>query len=69
MKYIVAFIGLLLINQLQAQEENWQNYIATFENKPGSVIVDMQLKEVAPLKQLPIDMDRTRFQIRFYRSL
>ncbi|MCG7751323.1 DUF695 domain-containing protein [Flavihumibacter cheonanensis] len=43
MKYIVAFIGLLLINQLQAQEENWQNYIATFENKPGSVIVDMQL--------------------------
>ena len=54
MKYIIVVIGLLLINQLQAQEENWQNYIATFENKPGSVIVNMQLKEVAPIKKLPI---------------
>lgn len=54
MKNLVAFIGILLFNQLHAQEENWQNYIATFENKPGSVIVNMQLKEVAPIKQLPI---------------
>ncbi|MES2520203.1 MAG: DUF695 domain-containing protein [Bacteroidota bacterium] len=35
----------------QATTERWDNYMATFENKPGLVVVRMDLIKSAPLKE------------------
>jgi len=36
---------------LSAQDENWDAYMAQYEGKPGSVMLDMGLKSTAPLKE------------------
>jgi uncharacterized protein DUF695/regulator of ribonuclease activity B len=37
----------------KAQNENWDTYMAKFGDKPGSVLVDVGLMEVAPDKRYP----------------
>ncbi len=46
---ILAFIG----TYANAQQENWDTYMAKFGAKPGSVLVDMGLVSSAPLKLYP----------------
>ena len=36
-----------------AQEENWDVYMAQYENKPGSILLNLSLKSTAPIKTLP----------------
>jgi Family of unknown function (DUF695)/Regulator of ribonuclease activity B len=55
-KYFIAFqllVCLLLCSAVHAQVENWDTYIAKFGDKPGSVLVDMGLKSVAPDTRYP----------------
>lgn len=46
-------IVLLLPYLLAAQEENWEVYMAEYDNKPGSTVLNMSLKAKAPFKDLP----------------
>lgn len=39
---------------LNAQEENWNSYLAQYENGAGTVLLDMNLISVAPIEKLPI---------------
>ncbi|MCU0468300.1 MAG: DUF695 domain-containing protein [Arcicella sp.] len=47
------FFFILISQKLSAQTTNeiWDNYMATFENKPGSIVVRMDLINLAPLKE------------------
>ena len=36
-----------------AQGENWDNYVATFKGRPGSILVNMGLSDQAPDKRYP----------------
>lgn len=38
---------------LSAQEDVWDVYIAQYDEGPGSTLINMSLKQVAPLKQFP----------------
>lgn len=50
--YFVA-IMVLLANSAMAQNENWDTWMATFSGKPGSVLVDLELHNVAPDTRYP----------------
>jgi uncharacterized protein (TIGR01619 family) len=52
MKTLLCLFLLLTVSQkLFAQNEIWDNYMASYENKPGSVVVRMDLVSSAPLKE------------------
>lgn len=53
MKRFTLLSGLLL-NVLSSfcQEESWDVYMAQYEKGPGSTVINMSLKEVAPVKQM-----------------
>ena len=54
MKTICYILLLILITQkifAQKDQETWDSYMATFENKPGSTVVRMDLIDSAPLKE------------------
>ena len=38
---------------LMAQEEGWDVYMAQYEKGPGSTVINMALRQVAPVKNLP----------------
>ena len=44
---------LLLPFLLVAQEENWDVYMAQYDDKPGSTVLNMSLKTKAPFRDLP----------------
>jgi hypothetical protein len=52
-----AFIGFILSAFLclpaRAQTENWDTYMAKFGDKPGSVLVNMGLIDIAPDRKYP----------------
>lgn len=50
-----CFIAALLFTTLSAlsQEEKWDVYMAQYEKGPGSTLINMGLKEKAPVKNLP----------------
>jgi hypothetical protein len=55
-KYILVFFTLVLsfaAIQVNAQNENWDTYLAKFDDKQGSVLVDMELINKAPDSKLP----------------
>jgi len=52
-KIVSAWLLLFLPSLLQAQEENWDVYMAEYGKKPGSITLNMALKKTAPLKNLP----------------
>ncbi|HLO79894.1 MAG TPA: DUF695 domain-containing protein [Chitinophagaceae bacterium] len=39
--------------ELQAQDENWDNFIMSVNNHPVSIVVNLALKEKAPMKERP----------------
>ena len=46
--------GLLLISLLSfAQDDQWDVYLAQYEKGPGSTLINMALKGVAPMKEYP----------------
>lgn len=51
----IIFNILFLISSISAlkSQENWDVYIARYEDGPGSTVVNMSLREVAPDKKLP----------------
>jgi len=58
--YRVKYIFLILFvfclcsfSPAQAQNEDWDTYMAKFGDKPGSILVDMGLVSVAPDKRYP----------------
>lgn len=54
MKRFTLLFGIL-VNALSAftQEENWDVYMAQYKKGAGSTVINMSLKEVAPVKELP----------------
>ena len=53
-KQFSFLFGLLLYTLSSfSQEENWDVYMAQYEKGAGSTMINMSLKEVAPVKQLP----------------
>lgn len=54
MKLVILLLSLL-IHSLSSfsQEENWDVYMAHYEKGAGSTLVNMSLKESAPIKQFP----------------
>ena len=50
---LLILICCFLFSNADAQNENWDTYMAKFGNKPGSVLVDMALIEKAPDKKYP----------------
>ena len=53
MKRTLLLIGLICSLICSAQEEDWGTYIAEYEGKPGTTLVDMGLKSSAPLSGYP----------------
>lgn len=54
-RFSLAFMLLAICyaGSLAAQTEHWDTYVATFGGRPGSVLVDMGLKETAPDARYP----------------
>ncbi len=50
---IILFVTLLFPLALSAQDEYWDTYLAKYEKGPGSVMLNMDLKKIAPVKKLP----------------
>jgi uncharacterized protein (TIGR01619 family) len=54
MKRIILIISLFIsAADLFAQEENWDTYLAQYEKGPGSTVLNMDIKKIAPDKTLP----------------
>jgi hypothetical protein len=52
-KFVSAFLFLLLPCLANAQDEQWDTYMAKFGDKPGSVLINMALMKTAPDKKYP----------------
>ncbi|MGZ8553364.1 MAG: hypothetical protein ACXWV8_08160, partial [Chitinophagaceae bacterium] len=50
--FAVIYLSISSIN-LFAQEGNWEVYLAQYEKGPGSTVVNMGIKNMAPDKNLP----------------
>jgi len=50
---IQLLTGMLLFSTVHAQEGQWETYMAKFDNRPGSVLVDLSLIDRAPDKRFP----------------
>ncbi len=48
-----VLIGTFLVFKAGAQTERWDTYMAKFGDKPGSVLVDMGYKDMAPDSRYP----------------
>jgi uncharacterized protein (TIGR01619 family) len=57
MKIIQTFLLLCIVfvqsQQLRAQAENWDNFIMSVNDHPVSIVVNLALKEKAPMKERP----------------
>jgi uncharacterized protein (TIGR01619 family) len=52
-KMIPSICLLVLTSNLSAQQENWDTYMAHYEKGPGSTLVNMSIKKIAPDKNFP----------------
>ena len=52
-KNFLVVLFLVVPFLLMAQAENWDVYMAQYENKPGSITLNLSLKSTAPVKTLP----------------
>lgn len=52
-KPFVILSSIILTTSLVAQEGNWDVYLAEYEKGPGSTVLNMDLKKIAPDKTLP----------------
>jgi hypothetical protein len=51
-----TFFGVLFLTtsiNLSAQDGNWEVYLAQYEKGPGSTVLNMDIKNIAPNKNLP----------------
>jgi len=44
---------LLFSLTANAQQENWDTYIANYDGKPGTTIIDMGIRSIAPITKFP----------------
>ena len=51
---ILPSLIFLLPCNLTAQQPQWETYMGKYENGPGSTIVDMAVKNAAPVKDMPL---------------
>jgi len=52
-KLFLFFLLLSFPLLLSAQEDYWDVYLAKYEKGPGSIMLNMDLKKIAPVKNLP----------------
>ena len=52
-KFLLAAIIFLPPQFLTAQEENWDVYMAQYEKQPSSITINLALKPISPIKDLP----------------
>jgi hypothetical protein len=52
-KTLLLTMTLLIYSQLAAQEENWDVYVAQYNKGPASIMLNMGLKKIAPVTNLP----------------
>ena len=52
-KWLMAVVCLFFGSAANAQNENWDTYLAKFGDKPGSVMIDLALIERAPDRKYP----------------
>jgi hypothetical protein len=53
LKLLILACSLFIASILPAQEEKWDVYMAQYEKGAGSTMLNMGLKQVAPVKDLP----------------
>lgn len=53
MRKLLVFFILAIANTTIAQEEEWDVYLASYNGKPGSTVINMGLKKTAPLVSFP----------------
>ncbi len=53
MKKLALWFTTLCTLNTYAQEENWDTYLANYDGKPGTTIVDMGIKVIAPIAKFP----------------
>lgn len=53
MRKLLLFLILGLANTVFAQREEWDVYLASYNGKPGSTVINMGLKSDAPLAKFP----------------
>jgi len=53
MRKLLLFLILGIANTALAQEEEWDVYLASYNGKPGSTVINMGLKKTAPLIKFP----------------
>ena len=51
--FFIFYVSQATINPVLAQTEDWDNYLASINGKPGSILVDMGLFPTAPDKRYP----------------
>jgi Family of unknown function (DUF695)/Regulator of ribonuclease activity B len=51
--YYLLTIALLSIVKLNAQQDAWNVYLADYDGKPGSTVLNMSIVNRAPVKNLP----------------
>jgi hypothetical protein len=52
-KQFIILVGLLFPLLVSAQEEQWDVYLAKYDKGAGSTMLNMGLKKIAPVKDLP----------------
>jgi len=53
MRKLLLLLTILLPELIWGQEDSWNNYLAQFENGPGSVVLNMDIIKRAPMDELP----------------
>lgn len=50
---LLIFIFLIVSRTLAQKEDRWDTYMASFNGSPGTVVLNMSLKTIAPIRRFP----------------
>ena len=53
MKIILSSFLLFVLVPAMSQTDNWDNYVLSVNDKPVSIVVNLGLKDLAPVKERP----------------
>jgi hypothetical protein len=54
MKIILSSFLLFVLVPAMSQTDNWDNYVLSVNDKPVSIVVNLGLKDLAPLRKGPL---------------
>ena len=50
---LLSFLSFILVSFQLSAQENWDTYITQYDNRPGSIMLNMSLKKSAPDSTVP----------------